>query len=127
MLNYYDGIDGFSLSSSIPIDFNRGVMDFPYSLFMDQVNGMLYVGNTAYDLNGNIESTLDTNGFVVAIFSDNILSISKDGKGQEWLHAGTEDIMLAKDAYISGRAAYRDGTVYVVYGVEAQVMKLSLY
>jgi len=127
VLNYYDGTDSFSLSSSVPINFNKGITDFSYGLFMDQVNSVLYVGNTAYDLNGNIESTLDTNGFVVAVFGDNVLSISKDGKGQEWLHAGTENVMLAKDVYISGRAAYRDGTVYIVYGVQAQVMKLSLY
>ncbi len=126
-LYVYDGLNDFELYEAVDVPLGSDIRNYPYSLYVDNHNDRIYMGNTIIDaITFETMGSLSYGDSVVAV--DNImLTASEDKKNQETLYALSlegellDEIEMDKDQYVNARFAYSDGKLYAFYLVSGEI------
>ncbi|MBT3450670.1 hypothetical protein HN652_01910 [archaeon] len=134
MVYVYDGLNDYQLVEEISIDKNKGLVDFPYSLFVDNFHDKMYIGENVYDATTD-EYLRDTTTeySVFAVDNDDGLLFSVKVKEQDnelerliVMNTNMEQldaIDMASNQYVKSRFTYdpNSNKMYVFYMVSSEV------
>jgi hypothetical protein len=134
----YDGLNDFALKESIVIEKNAGVQDYPYSLFVNQNDDQVFIGEQIFDAY-SLEKlgTLEYGDALVAMDAESglLMSVGYDQrKNEETLFimnkegAHLDELTLDSDQYVNARFTYDEVNkkIYVMYMVDSEIWEINL-